>query len=132
MHRLLKIVPVILILAFVFSPITIFAQAGGGSKLGCSLPTSNKTVGDLFSHVTCLIYKTIIPMFFALAMAMFLWGVVQYVINEGDEGKREKGKQFMVWGIIGLTVMVTVWALVAVLGSTFGFNTSTIPTLPSN
>ncbi len=131
MHRLIKIVPVILLLVLVFSPLTIFAQSGG-STLGCSLPTSNKTVGDLFAHVTCLIYKTIIPMFFALAMAMFLWGVVQYVVNEGDEGKREKGKQFMVWGIIGLTVMVTVWALVAVLGSTFGFDTKTIPSLPSN
>ena len=45
---------------------------------------------------------------------------IYYVINTQDEAKREKGKQFMIWGIIALTVMVCVWGLVSVLGNTFG------------
>jgi hypothetical protein len=58
---------------------------------------------------------------------MFIWGVVQYVINSDEEAKKAKGKEFMIWGIIGLTVMVSVWGLVNVLGSTFNNIRSVIP-----
>lgn len=103
--------------------------SGGGGGIGCDLSSSPK-LQDLFTHVTCIIYKSIIPMLFALAVAMFVYGVVQYVINTSDEGKREKGKTYMVWGIIGLTVMVSVWGLVSILGGTFGVDTSVIPQGP--
>jgi len=73
----------------------------------------------------------VIPLIFALAVAMFVWGVVQFVINSSEEAKKEKGKQFMVWGIIALTVMVCVWGLVAILGNTFGVNTGFIPQVKS-
>lgn len=33
----------------------------------------------------------------------------------------------MIWGIIALTVMVSVWGLVAILGNTFNINTGFIP-----
>ena len=59
-------------------------------------------------------------MIFSLAVAAFVWGVVQYVINSDDEAKKSKGRDFMIWGIIGLTVMVSVWGLVKVVSSTFG------------
>ena len=58
---------------------------------------------------------------------MFVWGVVQYVIKSDEEAKKQKGKQFMLWGLIALTVMVSVWGLVEILGTTFGINTSFIP-----
>ena len=56
------------------------------------------------------------------SVVMFIWGVVQYVINSDEEAKKEKGKQFMIWGIIGLTVMVSVWGLVRIVGTTFNIN----------
>ena len=59
-------------------------------------------------------------MIFALAVVIFIWGVVQFIMNSEEEAKRAKGKQFMLWGIIALTVMVCVWGLVGILGNTFG------------
>ncbi|MDP2788920.1 MAG: hypothetical protein Q8O46_02615 [bacterium] len=93
----------------------------------CPYTSSAAKLGDLFSYVTCIIAKTIIPLIFALAVVMFLWGVVQYVINDGKEEKKEDGKKFMVWGIIALTVMIGVWGLVGILGRTFGLNTTVLP-----
>ena len=58
---------------------------------------------------------------------MFVWGVVQYVINADEESKKSKGKQFMIWGIIALTVMVSVWGLVKIVGDTFGIDSTFIP-----
>ena len=87
--------------------------------LFCSLQDSPK-FQDLLSYTTCIISASVIPLIFALAVAMFVWGVVQYVINSDEEAKKAKGRQFMIWGIIALAVMISVWGLVRILGTTFG------------
>lgn len=85
----------------------------------CDL-TANPKLQDLLVYGVCIINKSVIPLIIALAVVMFIWGVVQYVINSNEEAKKEKGKQFMIWGIIGLTVMFAVWGLVRIVGKTFG------------
>jgi len=95
------------------------------SSTTCTLVDHPK-LGDVFNYITCLITKSVIPLIFALAIAMFVWGVVMYVINSNEEAKKAKGRQFMIWGIVALTVMVSVWGLVAILGNTFGI-TNVIP-----
>jgi hypothetical protein len=60
---------------------------------------------------------------------LFFWGVVQYVINDSEEAKKAKGRQFMIWGLIALFVMFTVWGIVKLLAATFGFDTGVLPKL---
>jgi hypothetical protein len=96
------------------------------SGFTCRLDNKPK-LHNLLNYATCIINKSVIPLIFALALASFVFGVVQFVINSSDEAKKEKGRQFMIWGIIALSVMVSVWGLVAVLGNTFGVNTGFIP-----
>ena len=87
----------------------------------------NANLGGLFNYATCTISNMVIPFIFAIAIVMFLWGVVQLVINADDAEKKEKGRTFMIWGIIGLTAMIGVWGLVKILGATFGLTTSVLP-----
>jgi len=94
----------------------------------CNLNSTNPKLQDLLSYITCIIGKSVIPLIFVLAVAMFVWGVVQYVINDSEEAKK-KGKNFMIWGIIALTVMVSVWGLVAIVGTTFNIDTGFVPRL---
>jgi hypothetical protein len=100
----------------------------GGS---CDLP-NNPKFNNLVDYIVCIINISVIPLILGLALVVFVYGVMQYVLNEADEGKREKGKQFMVWGIVALTVMLSVWGLVAILGGTFGLNISIIPQVSTN
>ena len=86
-------------------------------------------LGDLLNYITCNINNSIIPLIFSLSVVMFIWGVVQYVINSDEEAKKEKGKQFMIWGIIALAVMVSVWGLVQIVGDTFKIDTNFVPQL---
>ncbi len=97
-----------------------------GASSTCNL-AGNPNFQDLLCYITRIINDSVIPLIFAIATAMFVWGVVQFVINTDEEAKKAKGKQFMIWGIIALTVMVSVWGLVAILGGTFGLNTSVLP-----
>ena len=86
----------------------------------CNQLINNPKFQHLLSYVSCIITKSVIPLIFALALAMFFWGVVQFVLNSSEEAKKERGKEFMIWGIIALAVMVSVWGLVKILGTTFG------------
>ena len=115
-----------LVSTMTFMPFSAFAAGPANSACFQAFQAGGK-LGDLFSYLTCIINNAVIPLIFAIAVAMFIWGVVQYVINDSEEAKKEKGKLFMVWGIIALTVMISVWGLVKIVGDTFNLNTSFIP-----
>lgn len=63
----------------------------------------------------------IIPVIFALAFAVFIWGLLKYFFfGGGNEDKRAEGRQFALWGILALVVLFGVWGLVNILLSTLG------------
>ena len=74
----------------------------------------------LASLILGMLNKAVIPILMALAIVFFIAGVVQYVINPSSSEEREKGQQYMIWGIVGLFAIVSVWGLVAILTGTFG------------
>jgi len=84
-------------------------------------------VGSLATSIINLINSVLVPLVFAIAFIVFLWGVFQYFIAGGhDEEKRETGKSLMLWGIIGFFVMVSVWGLVNILKGSVSLN-NTVP-----
>ena len=86
------------------------------------------TVGDIFGWATCLISNAVIPLLFSGALAIFIFGVVKFIGNS-DSKEKGKGRDFMIWGIVGLFVMISVWGLVNVFNATFGVR-NVIPQLP--
>jgi hypothetical protein len=44
-------------------------------------------------------------------------------MNAGNEEGRSVGKKHMIWGIIGLLIMIGVYGILGILGGTFGFST---------
>jgi len=104
---------------FIQSNSTLIQKASGN----CDLSTiAHPKLGDVLNYGTCLISNSVVPLIFALAVLLFVWGVVQYVINSDEEAKKEKGRQFMIWGIVALAVMVSVWGIVRIFGQTFNIN----------
>lgn len=59
----------------------------------------------------------------ALAVVWFIWNVIRYTMS-ADEEKRSAAKGQMIWGIVAIAVIVSVWGLVAILQSIFGVNTT--------
>ena len=101
------------------NPINTSTAGNGPTIVSCSLGASPK-LADLFNYITCIINGSVLPLIITLALVSFVWGVVQYVINTDEEAKRAKGRQFMIWGIVALTVMISVWGLVSLVGGSFG------------
>ncbi|OIO33277.1 MAG: hypothetical protein COZ49_04260 [Candidatus Yonathbacteria bacterium CG_4_10_14_3_um_filter_47_65] len=88
------------------------------------------TFKDLVKLFISSILDPLVPLIIGLALVYFLWGVSKYILHGDDEKKREEGRQMMVYGIIGLFVMVSVWGLVNILVGTFGLS-NIIPQLPT-
>jgi hypothetical protein len=87
----------------------------------------NPKAGDILDYATCIVARSIVPTVFFLAVAIFVWGVVQYWINAEDEAKREQGKKLMIWGLIAVTVILSIWGLVNILGGTFHLENAAPP-----
>ena len=68
------------------------------------------------------ILNTLVPIIVGIAFIVFLWGVVQYILAGGDEEKRTESRQFIIYGVIGMFVMVAAWGLVRILIQTFDLN----------
>ncbi|MBP9715354.1 MAG: hypothetical protein KBD52_02600 [Candidatus Pacebacteria bacterium] len=75
------------------------------------------------------ILNTIIPLLIVIGVIYFIWGVISYVIG-GDEEAKTKGRDRMIFGLIGLLVIVSVWGLVAILKKTFGITNSSSIQVP--
>ena len=65
-----------------------------------------------------------------VATVVFLWGVIRFITAGGDEDKIREGRSLIIWGLIGLFVMVAVWGIVEILGQTLGIEEETIPEGP--
>lgn len=80
-----------------------------------------------------LINGVLVPLIFAIAFIMFLWGVAKaYIIHGDDETERSKGHQLILWGVIGFAVMVSLWGLVNVVATSFGLQGVTAPPTPTS
>lgn len=89
-------------------------------------------VDTFFGDVISFMNNTLVPLVFAVAFLVFIWGVFQYfILGAGDETKRETGKSYMLYGIIGFVVMVSVWGIVNLLSSGLGFDSPDIQNIPN-
>lgn len=64
--------------------------------------------------------QKLIPIVAALALLVFFWGIAQLILSAGDKGVTEDGKKKVVYGLIGLFVMISIWGIVALLRTSFG------------
>ena len=64
------------------------------------------------------IMNTVVPFLVGLAVFIILYGVFTYISSAGDEEKRTEARQFVVWGVVGVFIMVSVWGLVNILVNT--------------
>jgi len=80
---------------------------------------------DLVNKVVICYLKYIIRVLVAIAVIIFLFGVFKFIIYSDNLEDKKKGKNFMIWGVIGIFVMVSLWGLVNVFRSTFKLDNTT-------
>lgn len=95
--------------ALFVAPLSVFAT---------ELKDTFESIGELIGILT--------PIIVALALMAFFWGLAMYVLNfSGEDKDKKKGRDMMVYGLLVLFVMVSVWGIVNILQSTFDINQNT-------
>ncbi len=104
--------------AIAFAPIIASAQSLG------PITTLVQQAGNIL--------KLLIPMAFALSILYFFYGIAKYVLAAGDEKKAKEGKSIMIYGVVAIAVMASLFGLVNWLQNVFGVaNGSTTITPPT-
>lgn len=114
---------VLLLVAIISLPVMVLAQG------------SVDNLGEGFEAIIDIINSYVIPLIIGVAGLIFMIGVIKYVTAGDDAAGREGARNMMVWGIVALFVMISVWGLVNLLVGTFNLDSDLdsrdIPTIPS-
>lgn len=87
--------------------------------------TTVTDLGGAGSLIISVINTILVPVLFAVAFLVFLWGAFDvFILGSNSEEVKERGKNLMLWGLIGFFVMVSIWGLVNILIGTVGFSTT--------
>ena len=93
----------------------------------------NFDIGDVANNLIGIINDILVPLIFAVAFIVFLYGVMKtYVLSSGDESAVVEGHKLILWGIIGFVVMVSVWGMVNIVSNTFLLSNPYQPDLPGS
>lgn len=79
------------------------------------------TFSSIVSNIINLLDRVVI-LVIAIAVVWFLYGLVGYLANSGNEEKRKDSISYMINGIIGLFVMFAIWGIVYLITSFFGLS----------
>lgn len=123
-----KVLSFIVVALVLIVPLTVGAQAQPGQF---------RDVQSTLVTIIEIINRYIIPLIIGLAVITFLYGVGKYVTAGGEEAEREEARYTILYGIIIIAVMVSVYGLVRFVLNTFGLEQlnqqglSTIPKIPT-
>lgn len=86
------------------------------------------SIDSFIMNVNRIIINPLILFLFALALAYFLFGVLKFITNQENEEKKTEGKQHMLWGIIGLTIMMGVFTIMNIVLRTLNIDDINVET----
>jgi hypothetical protein len=80
---------------------------------------------SIVSRIENAILFPILSFMLTVAFLYFMWGAYEFVANADNDSGRSTGKQHMLYGIIGMVVMVSALALLRIVAGTFGIDVRT-------
>jgi Type IV secretion system pilin len=99
-----------------------------GFEVACT-----QTICGLAGTILYIINGVLVPVLFAVAFIVFLYGVAKtYIFSMGDPDEVSQGHKLVFWGVIGFVVMISLWGLVNIVANTFLLQYTNPPALPTS
>jgi uncharacterized membrane protein YidH (DUF202 family) len=80
------------------------------------------TLHELILRINQYILNPLIGLLFAIGLLVFFWGLAQYILNANSPEGRQTGSRHMIWGVIGMFIMISVWSILWIIVNTFGID----------
>jgi len=95
---------------------------------------SAQTIAGILTQGTALVVL-VIKLLSVLAVAVFFWGIVKFILAAGNPEKLKAAKGLIIYGLIGIFVLVSFWGIIAFMqNAVFGGappSTLPMPRVPS-
>jgi len=93
-------------------------------QLAQAAPSTPGTVeaANFVAKINSIILIPLIALLSAVAFLVFIYGAAEYIMNAANDQAREEGKKHITYGIIGLTIMMSAFALLQLAAGTFGLD----------
>lgn len=78
----------------------------------------------IISAISTEIINPIILLLFAIALIVFLWGMVQFIRNANDSDALEVAKRHVLYGLIGMAIMVSAFSILRLIAGSIGVKTT--------
>jgi hypothetical protein len=85
-----------------------------------SVVLAAQDIDTLMGKIAKVIINPAIIFIFALALVYFLYGVFEFIQGAEDPKARETGRSHMIWGVIGMFIMMSVFTIMKILANTVG------------
>jgi hypothetical protein len=79
----------------------------------------------VMSAIVGSIIDPIVLLIFSVGIFLFTWGLVVFLLKLDNPEERKKGVQHMLWGILGVFIMATVFGIINIITETFGLGDPT-------
>lgn len=84
------------------------------------MSNSQDVIKNTIAPIVTYIVNPAMDLLIAAAVALFIWGVVELIMS-GDEAEgRKKGQMHILFGIVGLFIIVAVWGIIRLVANTLG------------
>src|SRR3989344_3442874 len=67
------------------------------------------------------VINILVPLAIVIAVVIVIWGAFQIIIGGSDEEARKAGRGKILWGLIGLFLLLAAWALVSIVINSVSF-----------
>ena len=87
----------------------------------------NSVVNEIVSILSLLR-----PLLMGCAFLLFFWGLSLFILNSDKPEKIKDGRNYMLWGILALFILLTYGVIVQMMASEFGVDTNKPIFLPES
>ena len=98
-----------------FLPLSALAQGAPGNRL----------TGSQFLNFATNVLATaniLVTLLFVIALLVFAYGIIKYLLAAGDASEIQQARGYILWGVIGMAVLASLFGLIMFLQTVFGVN----------
>lgn len=78
------------------------------------------TAQELVDKITSMIFQPLALLLFSIGFLIFIYGLVEFISDPTNTERQRTGKQHMMYGTLGLLIMVSIWGIVHLVTDTLG------------
>ena len=79
-----------------------------------------EAANSVLEKVEQVILFPLMSLMMAVALLAFLYGGYEFIAGADDDTKRAAGKKHMLWGIVGMFIMISAYAILRIAFGTIG------------